>query len=125
MEAYITQKKESFVEICTDLGRIWGIWRSPAPAELRKYIIELDSSEILTVDTDKITDYAKPTIKFEDDTVYLNGFVEEVQDNILILRLSNSIMMLQISNKDDFSSFVNKFVCVELQNISFYDTGIY
>ena len=125
MEAYIIQIKESFVEICTDLGRIWGIWRSSAPPELRKYIIELDSPEILTVDAVKITDCARPTIKFEDDTVYLNGLVEEVQDNILILRLSNNIMMLQISNKDDFSSFVNKFVCVALQNVSFYDTGIY
>ena len=53
------------------------------------------------------------------------GFVEEITDEIMFLRLRDSLIMIQLSENEEFSMFLKKFVNVNLKNISFYDINVY
>ena len=125
MEAHVIKINSNKVQVYTRFGCVWGEWCSPVPADLKKYILEIDSDDIITFDNIRLSKYLEPQMKYDNGNVCLNGTVDEIEDGVMILRLSNAIVMLQIQNDRDFSIFVNKFVCVTLKNIQFYDTGIY
>lgn len=124
MEVQIVEKHENMVRVNTTIGFFYGIWCSPVPAELRKYIVELDSDDVLTLETIRLSNSSEPCISCLDGIIYLNGVVEEIQDGLIFLRLHKSIMMLEISPHFDFSMFFNQFVCVRLHGINLFDTGL-
>ena len=51
--------------------------------------------------------------------------IEEIQDKVMVLRLLNSLMMLEISSNSDFAQYIGHYVNVRMSEIRLYDTGIY
>ena len=52
-----------------------------------------------------------------EESVCLNGFVEDVQSGVLFLRLNQSLMMLQLLENTDFCVFKDCFVNVVLRKL--------
>lgn len=122
MEVFVVEKHGDQVVLDTEFGNIQGVWCSGVPAEFKRYIIELDSDDVINSNIILNNSRCEYSIKNENDFVYLFGFVEEIEDSILVLRVSRDIIMLQICDDYDFNEFVNHFVCVKLHSINFYDT---
>ena len=48
----------------------------------------------------------------------------EIQDQVMILKLDKTLLIIELSTGFDFSIFVNNYVCIKLQGINLYDTGL-
>ena len=125
MEANIIDIQNNMVCLSTEFGSFWGEWKSNIPPKKEKYNLELDSDDILIFDNIKESYLPNTEIKSDGKSVVLCGFVEEITDEIMFLRLRDSLIMIQLSENEEFSMFLKKFVNVNLKNISFYDIKVY
>ena len=125
MEIQIVDNQADIVRVNTAIGFFNGIWCSSAPVVSKRYIVELDSDDVLTSDAVELSNSCNPWIEYVDQTINITGFVEEIQDEVMILRLQKSLMMLEISSSLDFVQYIGHYVRVRLSEIKLYDTGIY
>ena len=125
MEIQIVDNHANIVLVNTAIGCFKGIWCSSTPVVSKRYIVELDSDDVLTSDTVELSNSSKPCIEYVDQKINIIGFVEEIQDEVMILRVQKSIMMLDISSDLDFVQYVGRYVRVKLSEIKLYDTSIY
>ena len=125
MEVKIVNIKADKVYVNTTIGNFEGIWCSPFPQISKRYIVELDSDDVIVPDNIKLSNISDPSIESTDQMVNVIGFVEEIQEKIMILRLQKSIIMLELSSITDFTNYIGCYVLVKLSNIKMYDTGIY
>lgn len=125
MEIQIVDNRADVVRVNTAIGCFSGIWCSSTPVISRRYIVELDSDDVLTSDAVELSNFCNPCIECVDQTIYITGFVEEIQDEVMILRLQNSLVMLEISSGSIFMQYIGHYVRVRLSEIKLYDTGIY
>lgn len=125
MEIQIVDNHANIVLVNTAIGCFKGIWCSSTPVVSKRYIVELDSDDVLTSDAVELLNSCNPWIEYVDQTINITGFVEEIQDEVMILRLQKSLMMLEISSSLDFVQYIGHYVRVRLSEIKLYDTGIY
>jgi len=125
MEAEVVKKTGDMVYINTAVGNFNGIWCSSNPVALKKYVVELDSDEVLTLDAIECSDISSPSIECVNQSIFITGLVEEIQDRVMTLRLQGYIMMLEILSDLDFIQYVGCYVRVCLREIKIYDTSIY
>lgn len=125
MEIQIVDNQGDIVRVNSAIGCFNGIWCSSAPVVSKRYIVEPDSDEVLTPDAVKLSNSCNPCIENVDQTINITGFVEAVQDEVMILRLQKSLMMLEVSSGLDFVRYIGHYVQVRLRKIKLYDTGIY
>lgn len=124
MEIQIVDCWADIVRVNSAIGCFNGVWCSSLPAVAKRYIVELDSDEVLTPEAVEASNSSKPWIAYVDQTINLTGLVEAVQDEVMILRLHDSLMMIEISSMPDFVQYVGRYVHVRLGEIKLYDTGI-
>ena len=126
MKAVVVSKIGDMVQVNTAVGDIQGVWCSPIPADFKSYVLELDSDEILTVESIRLSDCHEPFARCEKNVICLNGVIEEIENGVAVFRLLDSLMMLEleVSNNFDYSVFLNRFVCITLHTISFFDTEL-
>ena len=55
MEASVIKINSNKVQVHTRFGCVWGEWCSPVPADLKKYILEIDSDDIITFDNIRVS----------------------------------------------------------------------
>ena len=91
---------------------------------MRKYILELDTEETLYPEAIQISHNQTFQIDSKKELIILNGYVTEVQDQVMCLKLDKTLLMIELANDFDFSIFVNSYVCVKLREINLYDTGL-
>lgn len=125
MEVLILGKQNNFVQVQTAIGSFCGIWCSATPIISKKYIVELDSDTILTLDDIELTDYNEPSIQGTTGITYIIGLVEEIREDIMFLRLQNAILMLEILPNPDFIQCLGRYIKLEISNLMLYDTGAY
>lgn len=125
MEIQIVDNLADIVRVNTAIGCFNGIWCSSTPEVFKRYIVELDCDDVLTSDAVELSTSYNPRIEYVDQTINITGFVEEIQDEVMILRLQKSLMMLEISSSLDFVQYIGHYVRVRLSEIKLYDTGIY
>lgn len=124
MEALIVDRCGDRVTVSAKIGKFIGRWCSEGKAELRKYILELDTEEILFPEAIQISHNHIFRIDYINDLIILNGFVVEIQDQVMFLKLDKTLLMVELSRNFNFSIFVNNFVCVKLHGLDLYDTGV-
>ena len=110
MEVQIINKQVDTVQVNTAFGCFSGIWCSLTPVIFKKYIVELESDDILTSDVVELSDSINPHIEYVDQAINITGLVEEVQDEVMVLRLQKSIILLEISSDIDFIQYIGRFV---------------
>lgn len=125
MEIQIVDNRADIVRVNSAIGCFNGIWCSSTPVVSKRYIVELDSDEVLTLDAVKPSNSCNPCIEYVDQTINITGYVEAIQEKVMILRLQKSLMMLEISSNLDFVQYIGHYVHVRLSEIKLYDTGIY
>lgn len=125
MEIQIIDNQANTVQVSTAIGYFNGVWCSSTPVVSKKYIVELDSDDVLTSAVVELSDSHNPHIEYVDQVINITGFVEEIQDEVMVLRLHKSLMMLEISCSMDFMQYIGQYVRVKLSEIKLYDTGVY
>jgi len=125
MEIQIIDNQANIVQVSTEIGCFNGIWCSSTPVVSKRYIVELDSDDVLTSAVVELSDSCNPYIEYVDQAINITGFVEEIQDEVMVLRLLKSLMMLEISSSLDFVQYIGRYVRVRLSEIKLYDTGVY
>lgn len=125
MEVQIIDNWADVVRVNTAIGCFIGIWCSSTPVVSKRYIVELDSDDVLSPDAVELSNSYNPSIEHVDQTINIIGFVEEVQDEVMFLRLHESLMMLEIFSSLDFAQYIGHYIRVRLREIKLYDTGIY
>ena len=108
MEVLIIEKQDYDVHACSSFGSFWGLWCSPFPPECKRYAIELDSTDILTPNMITISSTKKQYIERRDEATYLNGLVEEIEDELLFLRFDTDLIMLNLGHDYDYSRYVGQ-----------------
>jgi len=124
MEISIIDKQDDCILACSSLGIFWGIWRSSSPPELKSYIVELDTDDIITPELLTPSFVKLPYIESRDGVTYLTGLVERIEDDVLILRLYETLMMIQIEQATEMLQYCDRFVCIGVKQIQIYDVGI-
>ena len=125
MEIQIIDNKKDKAQVSTAIGCFYGTWCSSTPVISKKYIVELDCDDILTSDVVELSPSFNPRIEYAGQAVNITGFVEEIQDQVMILRIQKSLMMLEISSDLDFVQYIGHYVRITLSEIKLYDIGIY
>lgn len=125
MEIQIIDNMGNIVQVNTAIGCFTGTWCSSTPVVSKRYIVELDSDNVITSDEVELSTSCNPRIENMDQIINITGFVEVIQDEVMILRLQKSLMMLEISSSLDFVQYIGHYVRVRLSEIKLYDTGIY
>ena len=95
MEIYVLDTFNDIVKVKSSLGNFCGRWCSPNSPKLKKYFVELDTDEILCSKNITISDKTYPNIKYLDGYIYIFGFVEEIQDGLLFLRLQKDLIIFE------------------------------
>ena len=124
MEVMVVGKCLSSVRVNTKIGSFNGIWCSPDPTLFKKYNVELDCDEALKPDDIDISRYGTPSIDSFNGSIYITGMLENIQDNVMTLRLHESIMMVEISSNPMISDCVGTYIRIKLNEVKLYDTGI-
>ena len=125
MEIQIVDNQKDIVRVNTAIGCFNGIWCSSPPVISKRYVVELDSDDVLTLDAVEFSNSSNPCIEYMAQTINIIGFVEEIQDEVMILRLQKSLIMLKIVDSLDFVQYIGHYVRVRLSEIKLYDTGIW
>ena len=125
MEVLIIEKQDHDVHACSPFGSFWGLWCSSFPPECKRYAIELDSTDILTPNMITISSIKKPYIERRDEATYLNGLVEEIEDELLFLRFDTDLIMLNLGHAYDYSRYIGQYIQVKLFKLHLYDIGLF
>ena len=125
MKVRVLSKNADRVKVKSSIGIFEAKWCTETPVVSRQYYVELDSKEKLTLDAIiKVPKWRGAEISYEDDVVHLTGYVEDIEDHMLFLRLGESLMMVNLSQEQKFDEFKEQYVCVKLKEINLYDIGI-
>ena len=124
MEVLIINRWGKSVRVSSPIGSFNGVWCSSDPVISKRYIVELDSDSVLTLDAIKLSSSASFHIECIKDVVYFTGLVEGIENNVMYLRLCGSIVMLELLPHSDFEVFIGRYITVRINDIKLYDTGI-
>ena len=115
----------SVVLLCvkTDLGEFRGLWMSNSTPQKAKYYIELEC--------DPITNYRQIELSTEEGALIydygnylrINGFVEDCDDNVITLRLSDSLMMIETAHNINCLQYLHHWIIINIPSIKIYDEG--
>lgn len=124
MEVLIIDKQDDYVHACSSFGTFWGIWRSPSSPKLKKYAVELDSNDIIFPNMLTLSSAKLPNIEGRDNAVYLTGFLEEIENDLLFLRIGTDLVMLETERNADYSKYIGQYIQVMLFKLHLYDLGL-
>lgn len=125
MEIQIVDKWADIVLVNSAVGCFKGIWCSSTPVVSKKYIVEIDSDDVLTKNEVELSNSCTPCIENVDQETVITGLVKQIQDNVMVLCLQKSIVMLEVSDSSNFLKYIGHYIHVTLSGIKLYDTGIY
>lgn len=124
MEIIILEKVNNMVYVQSDFGLFYGVWCSEDPQKNKKYHVELDIDQSLTCDDIEMLNFSVPHIEYVEGKASIFGLIEEVEDNIIFLRLNKSIIMFQVSSQVTPKNYLGHYVRLEVKEIKLFDIGI-
>lgn len=116
--------KSNNVLVKSEVGNIWGKWCTDVLPELKKYDIEIDCDDMVKIEDIEIVDIPQMLILSEEEKNYLYGFVEDIQENVLFIRVLIDIIMIEVSLEVDINEFFRRYVRIKVKHFNFYDTGM-
>ena len=125
MEVTITDVNNSKVTIQSDIGCFTGTWCSSKAALCKKYIVELDYDGTIIPANIRVSNNKSFFIKENNNNIILNGVAEEVEDNILYLKINKDIIMFPFVFDVDYAKYINQCVEIVVPNINLYDMEVY
>ena len=125
MEVSIIAKQDDYVHACSSFGAFFGIWCSPSPPELKRYAVELDSNDIVSPNILTSSPAKLPHVESRDNATYLTALLEEIEDNLLFLRIGTDLVMLETAHNSDYSRYIGQYVRVKLSKLFLYDLGLF
>lgn len=124
MNALVLEKLNDDVILQSEFGLLKGVWCSDSPTIKKIYNLEIECNEILQKHMIKILSIKKETIKCDNNFIYLYGIAESIENDILYLRIKTDVIMLETDPMTSFFDYSGKNVCITLNKLYFYNTGI-
>lgn len=120
MNAVVVNYHDDLVKVKTEVGIFEGIWCSDKPTEYRHYDLELACDDVIVQDVLQYSGISTPFIINVENGIIINGFLEEIEDCVLFLRLFGDLLMLEISPTSGFPQYVGHYVRIRLSHIQLY-----
>lgn len=108
----------------SEIGCFEGKWCSSTPIIFKKYIVELDCADVITPTLIELSLSCVACIEQDSHTTKITGIVEDIEDNLIFLRVEKDLLMLNISSRLDFEQYIGLYVRITVNTIEIYDTGI-
>jgi len=124
MEARIILVSGNKVLVTSSIGSFWANWCSPIQSEYKNYFVELDCSDILLPSSIQHSLSYTPSIVSKNKSVVITGIAEQIEDNILFLRVHSDLLMLEVSDCCEFSSYLGQYVNISLSHLNIYPTDL-
>jgi hypothetical protein len=125
VEILVIDRKDDCVLANSSFGVFFGIWCSSSQPELKRYAVELDSDDVIAPKLITLSSIKQPCIESRDNVTYLTGLVEEVEDDIMFLRIGTDLVMLEMEHDSNYSRYIGQYVRVELFKLQLYDIGLF
>ena len=119
MEAYVMDAKDDFVQAKTEFGSFYGIWMSDLPTNT-SYLVELSCNAVSNIECISLSSQTRPSIYEDGAYTVFNGFVEEIEDSVMFLRLQDSIVMIEICCDIDVQAYTCQWVTIRVEGVEIY-----
>jgi len=119
MEVFIMDAKDGFVQAKTEFGSFYGIWMSDLPANT-SYLVELSCNAVSNMECISLSNHTQPAIYDDGAYTVINGFVEEIEDSVMFLRLQDSIVMIEICCDIDVQAYTGQWVTIRVEGMKIY-----
>ena len=124
MMVYVVSKRNNTVYVKSKCGSFYGIWCSDEPETNREYHIEIDCDQTLVYGDVQLSNYHEACIESRENSVFVTGILEEIEDGVIILRLLDSIVMIKAYPNAVSPNYIGDFVDIKLKEIKLFDIGI-
>ena len=124
MEVSIIGNQNGCVHVRSSFGTFLGIWCSPRPPELRRYLVELDSNDFVFPNAVLLSSQKQPNIQRQNGTTNVTGIFEGVDEGLLFLRIGTDLLMLETVQDYDYSKYIGQYVQIALSELLLYDLGL-
>lgn len=119
MEALIMDSKDGFVQAKTEFGSFYGIWMSDLPTNT-SYLVELSCNAVSNMERISLSYHTRPAIYDDGAYTVINGFVEDIEDSVMFLRLQDSIVMIEICCDIDVQAYTGQWVTIRVDGVEIY-----
>ena len=104
----------------TEFGPLFGRWKGNKILAQR-YIVELSCDEILTSNSVCLYEYSTYCIQSSPSETTLFGFVDDIEDNLIYLRVGYDLIMLEFLHEVDICQYYKCFVSVVVHEVLIFD----
>lgn len=119
VKVLIIDKINENVKVVTEIGVFYGVWCSADAMVGKEYIVELDSDEI--IDNVVLSNDNSPSVNRRGETIMLTALLESVQDNLMFLRLQESLVMIEHIPGLELAEYIGKMITIKLEKVQLYD----
>ena len=120
MRADLIDITDGYVRLKTDFGIFHGNWMSDVKPINARYLIEINCDTVTDENQIQLSAKKQPFIRDYGDYSLINAFVEEIEDNVIFLRLSYSLMMVDFLCDINSVKFQNQWVTVKVHRLEIY-----
>lgn len=120
MKANMIRKlQDNVVQVECEFGSFYGQRIGNMPVTDTCFF-ELDCDCVADIEAIKFSNLSEPSILDCADHIVISGLAETVEDCVLFLRLSDSLMMIDLSDDIDWYQFIGHYINVSLQGVEIY-----
>ena len=120
MRADLIDITDGYVRLKTDFGIFRGNWMSDVKPINARYLIEINCDTVTDENQIQLSATKQSFIRDYGDYSLINAFVEEIEDNVIFLRLSYSLMMVDFLCDINSVKFQNQWVTVKVHRLEIY-----
>ena len=124
MKIRIVDIEKNVIYAESEIGCFKGKWCSSKPIIFKKYFVELDCVDVITPTSIELSLSCEACIEQDSHTIKITGIVEDIEDNLIFLRVEEDLLMLNISSRLDFEQYIGLYVRITVNTIEIYDIGI-
>lgn len=120
----ITHINDNQVTVVTEYGMFTGTWCDVKPPMLKKYYLELDVPDIISLADVRLPNEQRFAVCDGTQCIYITGLVVHVEEDLLFLQFGDGIIMLNKDSNSDFATYLDQYVVITVSQLYVYDTGI-
>ena len=111
--------------ILSDYGEFCAFWGDSELPEIgKRYDVELDIPYRYSLSEIDISNRQQPLIYSAGMKTYIVGKIESYEDQILCLRMDNSIFLIETVEDSTFCKLINQYVTITTDQLFVYNTNM-
>lgn len=115
---------ENNIEALSPYGKFRGKYYGENIGLNMKCDVEIEVSKIFRLCDFELDNENIYNITTSNGFTTITGLVQEIDNDVIYLKLGVNLIVLEIAPEIDYQSILNKSVCFTIDNLELYDTGL-